>query len=81
MDNWGIALSRRSLRRGCGVLEQEMLVMDIINLNKFSEFTFTVSAAVTAIGGGASGSVACPESLVADSLVADHPSPRGGIDG
>ena len=50
-------------------------------MNIVSEFTFTVSEAVTAKIGGASGSVAWPESLVADSLEADHPSASGGIDG
>ena len=81
MDNFGIALSRGSLRMRCVVLGQEMLVMNIKSLNKFFEFTFTVSEAVTAMVGRASGSVAWPESLVADSLEADHPSTSGGIDG
>ena len=65
-----------SLGGGCIGLEHKELFMIIIFINKlFSEFTFTVSLAVTALARGDSES----ESL-AVSLVPDHPSASGGIE-
>ena len=78
IDKFFSCLSWVSLSGRCIVLEQRKLIMVYAFVNKFrcSEFTVTVSWAVTALVGGASEeSLAFPESLVPD-----QPSAKGGIE-
>ena len=75
IDKFFSSLPWVSLGGGCNILEHRKLFMINIFINKhLSKFTFTVSLEVTASVRGAS------EESLAESLVPDHPSARGGIE-